>query len=161
MKHFSLKNYLPDHISLKQLSLSHLRIIFISLLAVFMAVSITACAWLYFQAAEKSENAVALNRAVIEVSSIADTLKAADGSLSRTARLLPGHKSAVISDNTLTLYYDSDMQASSQSVSSYTAHVRRTKENGCLVFEITISGNPGKNQIYSLEFMIPQKKGGS
>ena len=35
------------------------------------------------------------------------------------------------------------------------------KENGCIIFEITISENPGKNQIYNLEFMIPQKKGGS
>lgn len=161
-----MKKIIPERFSLnmvspKRLSLRQLRIIFISLLAVFMSVSITACVWLYFQAEKKCENAAALNRAVIEASSIADTLKAADGSLSRTARYMHSHRSTVISSNTLTLYYDSDMQPSSQSASSYTAHINRMKENGCIIFEITISETPGKNQIYNLEFKIPQKKGGS
>lgn len=143
---------------MKKLTLKQLKTIFIILLAVFLIASVITCSWLYLQAGKKSESAIQLNMAVSEVSSIAETLKASGGSLTKTAKRLCGTESYTISDNTLTLYYDDEMQYSSEYSSSCTAFVTKEKNDSYFLIDIKISTNPGKSKIYELEFKIPRER---
>lgn len=143
---------------MRQLTLKQLKTIFIVLLSVFLAASAASCIWLYCQAEQKTECTIQLNMAVAESSSVAETLKAHDGSLTKTARLLHSTGSYTISDNTLTLYYDENMQPSSEYDSAYTIFVSKEKSEGFYLIYIKVSGNPEKNKIYELEFKILRER---
>lgn len=140
-----------------QLSLLQLKKIFIGLLTAFLLVSFIACAWLYNQAEQKSRDAVLLNRSVMEASSAAETIKATDGSLKKTAKLLRSHRDYTLSDDSLLLYYDEEMRPTSESCAFYTAQITREKDEGCYCFTITISACVQKYTVYELVFKIPER----
>lgn len=142
---------------MKKLTLKQLKTIFIILLSLFLITSVISCSWLFLQTGKKSECAVQSNNAVSEASSIAETIKASGGSLTKAAKRMCDKENYFINDNSLTIYYDDKMQYSTEYNSAYTAYITKEKNDNLILININISTNPGKSKIYELEFKILRK----
>lgn len=143
---------------MKQLSPSQLRMTVLIIMAVFLLSSLIACICLYFKANQISDDAKILNKAVMEATSIAETLKACDGKMNKTARMLKGHKIYSSSKDSLIFYYDENMDASSQTSSSYTASVKKERSDNCRLYSISIYHNSDNSSIYELSFKAPMER---
>lgn len=129
------------------------------ILALLIAVVIISSIMLV-KADERSHDARILNRAVMETSSIAEALKAADGQLETAGQLMREHKLFDISENTLTFYYDDELQPASQTNSPYKALIEKSDSDGCYSYEITIWEAAADRTIYQLSLKTLKTGGG-
>lgn len=120
--------------------------------AALIIAAVILCISLFIKADEQTRDAYLLEHAVIETTSIAETLKSSNGDLQTAGQLLREHKLFDVSDTTLTLYYDEELRPSQQSDSPYRATIVKTPSEGCVSYEIVISDSDGHNEIYSLSF---------
>lgn len=121
---------------------------------------IIICISLFIKADEQARNAYLLQHAVIESTSIAETIKSSDNDLQTAGQLLREHKQLNISDDTLILYYDEDLRPSPHTDSPYRATVVKTPLEGYISYEIVIADSDGDNEIYSLSFKTLIQGGG-
>lgn len=121
---------------------------------------IIICVSLFIKADQQARDAYLLQHAVIESTSIAETLKASDNDLHTAGQLLREHKQLEISDDMLILYYDEDLRPSPQTDSPYRATVVKTPLEGCVSYEIVIADSDGDDEIYSLSFKTLMQGGG-
>lgn len=143
---------------MKQLTPSQMKMTMVIVLAVFILTSLITSICLYVKAGTLSHDAKILNRAVAEASSIAETLKACDGKMQKTARMLKNHKISAVSNESLTFYYDENMEPSSEVSSSYTASVKKDRSGNCYLYNIYIYQNSDKTPIYELKFKDVKEK---
>lgn len=108
--------------------------------AVLIIAVIVLCICMFVKADRYSAEARLLNRAVIESTSIAETLKVSHGDLTKAGQLMTSHSQADAAEDTLTLYYDDELNPTSQAAHKCRAVVTRTVTNDAgNVFEYTIS----------------------
>lgn len=137
--------------------------VFFIALAAAAALIITViiiCVTLFIKADQQARDAYLLQHAVMESTSIAETLKSSDNDLQTAGQLLREHKQLEISDDTLILYYDEDLRPSPRTDSPYRATVVKTPLEGCVSYEIVIEDSDGKDEIYSLSFKTLVRGGG-
>lgn len=101
---------------------------------------IVLCICMFVRADRYSAEARLLDRAVIESTSIAETLKASHGDLTKASQLMTSHSQIDITEDTLTLYYDDELKPTSQAAHTCRAVITRavTSDAGN-TFEYTIS----------------------
>lgn len=134
--------------------LSKNNILFICAIVIIVLLTsvVLACVSLFIKADEYSKQARLLNRAVIESSSIAETLKASGGDLHKAGQLMTEHRLFDVTENTLTLYYDENLNPASQSNIAHKAVIEKTALSDCCEYKITISGSDTGSDIYELSF---------
>lgn len=123
-----------------------------SICAVLLTAALILCAVHLIKADKAAEKSQLLDRAVIEASSIAETVKASDGQLDKAGQLMREHKLFDITESTLTLFYDDNMCPSAQTDSPYRAIVTKNVEGSCLSCSISIKSRDNRDEIYSLSF---------
>lgn len=101
---------------------------------------IVLCVCMFVRADRYSAEARLLDRAVIESASIAETLKVSHGDLTKASQLMTSHSQVDITEDTLTLYYDDELNPTSQATHTCRAVITRaaTGDSGN-AFEYTIS----------------------
>ena len=91
--------------------------VLIILLAIFVflvaALSVSIC--MFVKADNVAAQAERLERVVRETDSLGEVLKASDGDTKAGAELLPEHRGAEVSENSITLYYTEKFEPSSKS----------------------------------------------
>ena len=97
--------------------------------AVLIIAVIVLCICMFVKADRYSAEARLLNRAVIESTSIAETLKVSHGDLTKAGQLMTSHSQADAAEDTLTLYYDDELNPTSQAAHKCRAVVTRTVTN--------------------------------
>lgn len=107
---------------------------------------------LFVKAGNQSHNNFLLNASVSEASTIAESLKAADGDPEETVSLLRAHQGASLTDNGFTLYYGESMEPATNSTASYKAVVTVTPEDRHNSYSIVISDIKDEAVIYQLDF---------
>lgn len=137
---------------MRRLSKTQICIILITLLAIFFLSSVTAGVGLYTKASRMSEKAALLTGAISEISSIAETLKASDGSLKRTAKLMRTSDSYTSGKNSMAFYYDGSLKETSESAAVYTAVTSKENSAGCYLYTITLCRIEDGEQIHQLAF---------
>ena len=147
LKNLEIKK--PDLSSLSQKDL--LTVIAAVLITVFI-LAICVSIGLFVKAGNQSHNNLLLDAAVSEVSTIAETLKAADGDPEETAGLLRTHQTPSVTDNGFTLYYGESMEPATESTAFYKAVVTVTPEDRHNSYSIIISDIAGETVIYQLDF---------
>mgnify|MGYP006921243978 CR=1 FL=1 len=95
--------------------------VLIILLAIFVflvaALSVSIC--MFVKADNVAAQAERLERVVRETDSLGEVLKASDGDTKAGAELLPEHRGAEVSENSITLYYTEKFEPSSKSDYKY------------------------------------------
>lgn len=135
-----------------KLSGRSLLILELSILLAFFLFAAVTCTYMFVKASGEAKDAEALGKAVVKTTSIAETLKATDGSLSKSGSLLGEKSSYAKEGDTLTLYMGSDMNPSSKSAAAYTASVTKKKQGLMWDFDILIRDNEDSTVVYELEF---------
>lgn len=130
------------------------------LLAFFLFAAVT-CTYMFVKASGEAKDAEALNKAVVKTTSIAETLKATDGSLDSTGGLLGEKSTYTTNDDELTLYLDHDMAPAARSGAAYTASVTKAKSGACNEYEILIRDTEDSEVVYALTFKAIRGGGAS
>lgn len=95
--------------------------VLIILLAIFVflvaALSVSIC--MFVKADNVAAQAERLERVVRETDSLGEVLKASDGDTKAGSKLLPEHRGAEVSENSITLYYTEKFEPSSKSDYKY------------------------------------------
>ena len=108
--------------------------------AILIIAVIVLCVCMFVRADKYYAEARLLDRAVIESTSIAETLKASHGDLTKASQLMTSHSQIDITENTLTLYYDDKLNPTSQAAHTCRAVITRTSiSDAGNAFEYTIS----------------------
>ncbi|MBQ8151726.1 MAG: hypothetical protein IJ070_03045 [Firmicutes bacterium] len=144
-----------------KLSGKSLLLLELSILLAFFLFAAVTCTYMFVKAAGQAEDAEALNKAVVKTTSIAETLKATDGKLSKTGNLLGGKSTYETEDNQLTLYLDEAMAPSGKSGAAFTAKVEKTKNGLCNDYVILVRNTEDGEVVYRLEFSAIREGGAS
>ena len=108
--------------------------------AVLIIAVIVLCICMFVKADRYSAEARLLDRAVIESTSIAETLKASHGDLTKASQLMTSHSHIDVTEDTLTLYYGDELNPTSQAAHTCRAVITRAVTNDAgNAFEYTIS----------------------
>lgn len=145
--------------AINRLSGKSLLLIELSILLVFFIAAAAVCVNIFTAANEKVQNATITNEAVIETTSIAETLKACNGSLTKAGKHLAASSDYVIEDETLTIFYDEKMNPVAKGNSSYTAVITKAKDGKLYSYSIAISANGSNKPVYSLDFKAIKRGG--
>lgn len=137
---------------MNRLSGRSLLILELAILLGFFVFSAVACSYMFVKASNKANDAEALNEAVVETISIAETLKAYDGSLNKTGARVGEGGAYEISNDILYVYLDYDMKPVSKSNQVYVASVSKSKDGKCNVYTIRISLSDDNSKVYELTF---------
>ena len=132
------------------------------IIVMFIA-AILACITMFIYADRYSTEARLLDRAVTETTSIAETLKAADGDLAAAGQLMGEHQIYDAAENTLTFYYDDELRPASQQNSPYRAVIEKSEQNFCYQYDIRIFGSQDGSDdidVYQLTFRTVKDGGG-
>lgn len=123
--------------------------------AVLIIAVIVLCVCMFVRSDRYYAEARLLDRAVIESTSIAETLKVSHGDLTKASQLMTSHSQIEITENTLTLYYDDELNPTSQAAHTCKAIITRavTSDAGN-AFEYTISffADDQSSEFYSMTF---------
>ena len=121
---------------------------------IFLVAAVSVSITTFIKADHLSARAEVLNRVVRETDSLAEVLKASDGSTNTAAQLLQEHRGAEISDETMTLYYTSDFEPSAKSDYRYRVAVQLTpgKEGSCDTWKISWFRTTAKKSFYDISF---------
>lgn len=123
--------------------------------AVLISAVIVLCICMFVRADRYSSEARLLDHAVIESTSIAETLKASHGDLTDASRLMNTHSQIDVTEDTLTLYYDDKLEPASQATHTCRAIITRAAAGDAgKAFEYTISfyASDAGREFYSLKF---------
>lgn len=131
----------------------------LSILLVFFLFAAVTCTYMFVKASGEAKDAEALGKAVVKTTSIAETLKARDGNLSKTGALLGEKSSYTTGEDTLTLYLGETMEPVSKSAASYTAVVTKDKKGILNEYVITIKDNEDSTVVYELDFKSIAEEG--
>jgi len=137
---------------MRKLSLKTLTLIGLPLLVIIFVLTAVLCAGTFVTTNQQAKSAALADSAVTESCTIAETLKATDGSLSQTVRLLTNHKTSFIEDNTLTLYYDDSLTPCIEKKASYKAVITVEHSGKYNQYYIIINSLDDKQTLYSLDF---------
>jgi len=132
--------------------------IILSILGTFLGISLVTCSFLYVDSARTVHNANIMSKTSIEVTSIAETLKATNGNLTQTAKLLRDHTSYTKTDSTLTFYYDKNMDLTSEPTAIYAASVNKSKFDDYYSYVIRVYRISDKANIYKLEMKAVRER---
>lgn len=130
--------------------------VLIILLAIFVflvaALSVSIC--MFVKADNVAAQAERLERVVRETDSLGEVLKASDGDTKAGAELLPEHRGAEVSENSITLYYTEKFEPSSKSDYKYRVPILLTpgKDGSCDSWQISWFTKVGKKAFYKMEF---------
>ena len=127
----------------------------VTIIILFTA-AILACVSLFIKADRYQQKARLLNQAVIESTSISETLKASGGDLSKTGQLMKEHTMFDVTDNKLTFYYDKDLRANSRSESPYKAVITKTSFENSFQYDIVFFESETGNSFYEFSFKAVQ-----
>lgn len=159
MRNLPLKIRKPEikNLKIKKPDLSNLTqkdILTITRTVLVTAFVLAICVSIVFlvKSGNQSQNNFLLNSAVSEASTIAESLKAADGDPEETVSLLRDHQTASVTDNGFTLYYGESMEPAAESTASYKAAVTVTPEDRHNSYSIVISDVEKEAVIYQLDF---------
>lgn len=122
--------------------------------------ALLACITMFIYADRNSSDSRLLNRAVTETTSIAETLKAANGNMDAAGQLMSGHQLYDATDSTLTFYYDDDLRPAAQTNSPYRAVAEKSTADFCYQYDITVQSSETGQEIYHLTFKTPVRGGG-
>ena len=124
--------------------------VLIILLAIFVflvaALSVSIC--MFVKADNVAAQAERLERVVRETDSLGEVLKASDGDTKAGAELLPEHRGAEVSENSITLYYTEKFEPSSKSDYKYRVPILLTpgKDGSCDSWQISWFTKAGKRR---------------
>lgn len=107
---------------------------------VFCLLTTAVAVNLLMSSSRQIDNAYALDRAVLEASTLAEGLKSSNGDLSFAAELM-GLEYFDIHNRKLTIYYDEDMAVSKEKHSTYRAVIRRKIHDLYIVYNIKFFKN--------------------
>lgn len=116
------------------------------------AAVIVLCVCLFMRADDYSAEARLLDRTVIEASSIAETLKSTHGDLSKASQLMSSHSQTEVTENSLTLYYDSELNPSTQATHAYRAVAAKTSSGAAFQYTLVFYYGDTDDEIYTLSF---------
>lgn len=122
--------------------------------------ALLACITMFIYADRYSSDSRLLNRSVTEATSIAETLKAANGNMPKAGQLMKEHQLYDATENSLTFYYDENMRPAARTDSPYRAVVKRSTADFCYQYDITIRSGAEGREIYHLTFKTPVRGGG-
>ncbi|MBQ0078555.1 MAG: hypothetical protein KBS66_01510 [Eubacterium sp.] len=145
--------------AIKRLSGKSLLIIELSILLVFFVAASAVCVNMFTKASEKAENANVLNEAVVETTTIAETLKACNGDLTKTGKHIAATSDYELGEGTLTIYYDDDMNPIAKGNSTYTATITQEKDGKLFIYAIDIKANDARKPVYHLDFQAIKRGG--
>ncbi len=128
------------------------------LLAFFLFAAVT-CTYMFVKASGQAQDAEALSKAVVKTTSIAETLKAENGNLTRSATRMGGRASYETEEDTLTLYMDENMNPASKTSAAYTATVTKEASHNLWLYGILIRDNEDSTVVYELD-LKSVKEGG-
>lgn len=111
-----------------KLSIKTRIIIVLSIIIVFILTAISVSINIFIKAENVSIDAKILNQAVSESASIAESLKASDGSMEKSTALLRAHRTYELTDNSFILYYDENFMPSAKNNSCYKAVVTKSEQ---------------------------------
>jgi len=137
---------------MRKLSLRTLTFIGLPLLVIIFTLTSVLCASTFVTTNQQAKSASLVDSAVTESCTIAETLKAADGNLSQTVRLLTNHKTSLIEDNILTLYYDDSLLPCIEKKASYKAVITVEYSGKYNHYYVIINSLDDKLTLYSLDF---------
>ena len=129
------------------------------LMTMFIA-AVLACVTMFIYADRYSAESRRLDQAVIETTSIAETLKASNGDLSEAGKMMNDHQLFEATENTLVFYYDDDIRPATRSGSSYRAVIEKTDMPSSFQYDITFRGGEADEKIYDLTFRAVRTGGG-
>lgn len=129
-----------------------------SVLGFLLAVSLIMCSYLYISSLRTMDKAELLSKTATEVTSIAETLKATNGDLSRTAKMLRDHTSYKLTDSTLTFYYDENLINVSEPAAIYSTSVNKEKFDDYYSYMIRVVRLSDKYEIYKLDFKAVRER---
>ena len=144
---------------MSRISEKKLIIIISAAAAALLIAAIILCACIFVRADRLSHEARILDRAVTESASVAETLKASGGDLQTAGRLMRAHKLYDISDSTLTLYYDDELNPANRADSPYKAVISMTPDGNRIAYEINIQDAASGSRVYRLSFDYIQTGG--
>lgn len=146
-----LKALLPAVKNLK----AHTKLLIITIcICVFSAVAVTVSAVLFLRSGSMASEAVVMDRMALEISTAAEALKAAEGSMQTASQLLSSHRVFDISEDSLVLYYDENFSPSSKNSSRYRAVISRGDHAGFYSYDINVfdDSSEEKEAVYTLSF---------
>lgn len=146
---------------MNRLSGRSLLILELAILLGFFVFSAVACSYMFVKASNTANDAEALNEAVVETTSIAETLKANNGNLKKTGSRIAQSGSYDISNDILYVYLDSNMDPVSKSNQVYLASVSKSKDGKCNEYTIRISEADNNSKVYELTFKSIRTGGAS
>ena len=130
----------------------------LSVLGFCLVVSIIMCSYLYISSLRTMDRAELLSRTSTEITSIAETLKATNGDLSRTAKMLRGHTSYKLTDSTLTFYYDENLINVSEPAAVYYTSINKETFDDYRSYTIRLVRISDKTEIYKLDFKAVRER---
>lgn len=127
--------------------------------AVMFVAAILACISFFIKADRNQTEARLLNQAVVESTSIAETLKASDGDLTKAGQFMKNHMASDVTDTTLTFYYGENLRPTPKSSSSYKAVITRTDLEHCFQYDIVFLNTETNTSFYELSFKAVRSGG--
>lgn len=137
-----------------RLSLNTRILVVLIAILLFLAAAVSVSIATFLKADRLSAQAEVLDRVVRETDSLAEVLKASDGSTDAAAELLQEHRGLETSEDLMTLYYTAGFEPSSKSDYEYRVAVQLTpgKTGGCDTWKISWFRATGKKAFYDISF---------
>lgn len=130
----------------------------LTILLLFFSFSAVVCTQLFLKSYETSEKAKLLDMSVTEATSVAETLKSTSGSLEKAGSIISEGENFELSENSLTIYYDDNMNPKPKNSSSCFALIEKKSLASYISYTITFKDISHSKIIYELKFKnIPKE----
>ena len=138
----------------KKISVKTRVLIILLAIFVFLVTALSVSIYMFVKADNVATQAERLERVVRETDSLGEVLKASNGDTKAVAGLLPEHRGAEMSENSITLYYTEAFEPSSKSDYKYRVPILLTpgKDGSCDSWQISWFTKAGKKAFYKMEF---------
>lgn len=113
----------------------------------FFSIASAICIRLFAQAHRQSEETAALNQAVLAASGAAEALETCDGTAESLSAVFPESEP---DGQVLHVFYDSSWQPCTASEAVWQMEIILSGSGGMICGDITVSGDGGKNVVYTL-----------
>lgn len=123
-------------------------------ITVFTLISLSAAVFMFIRSGNIASEAIIMDRMSLEVSTVAEALKASNGNMQTASQLLTSHRTFDISDDSLVLYYDDTFSPSAKNSSQYHTTIQCEKHIGYYSYDISIfkDRTETKDSIFDMSF---------
>ncbi len=121
---------------------------------IFLVVALSVSIHMFVKADHVAAQAERLERVVRETDSLGEVLKASNSNMQTARKLLPEHRGAEASENSMILYYTGGFEPSSKSDYKYRVVITLSpgKNGSCDSWKINWFTKTGTKAFYKLEF---------